>query len=288
MKAYKGKSKYIKYKFMIKMLFLMTLTLIPSSAFAQGESCQFLGNDLAEWIILKNVLEGIVNDPLGNGGLKNNMWLTTVNTAGEVCAVVFSGSGRFDQWLASRVISAQKAYTANSLSLSAGARPGGTNIALSTANLYSAVQPGGTLFGLQLSNPVNAADAYARDQQGTTESFGTFGDPLKGKIIGGINVFGGGLALYTSAGQRLGALGVSGDTSCTDHIVAWKVRHALNLDNVPGGVSPTNDDNIVHDITLTAQGHPVSPSGFGHPTCDPTATSIANNLPTTHPIGPNP
>jgi uncharacterized protein GlcG (DUF336 family) len=25
----------------------------------------------------------------------------------------------------------------------------------------------------------------------------------------------------------VGALGVSGDTSCTDHIVAWKLRKAL-------------------------------------------------------------
>jgi hypothetical protein len=37
--------------------------------------------------------------------------------------------------------------------------------------------------------------------------------------------------------------------------VAWKVRHALNLDNVPAGVSPTKDDNIVHDITEGAKGH---------------------------------
>jgi len=39
-----------------------------------------------------------------------------------------------------RVISAQKANTANAFSL--------PQLALSTANLYSAVQPGGSLFGL--------------------------------------------------------------------------------------------------------------------------------------------
>jgi hypothetical protein len=51
----------------------------------------------------------------------------------------------------SRVISAQKANTANAFSL-----PG---LALSTANLYSAVQPGGSLRA-QESNPVDTQVAY--------------------------------------------------------------------------------------------------------------------------------
>jgi hypothetical protein len=33
-------------------------------------------------------------------------------------------------------------------------------LALSTANLYSAVQPGGSLFGLQESNPVDVSAGY--------------------------------------------------------------------------------------------------------------------------------
>jgi hypothetical protein len=73
--------------------------------------------------------------------------------------VAFSGNQFTDQWLGSRVISAQKANTANDFSLSNGATlstglfPSG--LALSTANLYSAVQPGGSLYGLQHSNPVD-------------------------------------------------------------------------------------------------------------------------------------
>ena len=101
--------------------------------------------------------------------------------------------------------------------------------ALSTANIYSAVQPGGSLFGLQESNPVNVAVAYAGD----AGLYGTAEDPMVLGKIGGVNVFGGGLALYNAAGALVGAIGVSGDTSCTDHIVAWKTRHALNFDNVP-------------------------------------------------------
>ena len=73
----------------------------------------------------------------------------------------------------------------------------------------------------------------------------------------------------------LGAVGVSGDTSCTDHIVAWKVRDALGLDNVPGGVSLTGDDNIVFDQT----------SGWAHPECGLGEVEISDALPTDYPIG---
>jgi len=96
----------------------------------------------------------------GNGGLGNDMWGTIVDRDGIVCAVAFSGGSRGDQWPGSRVISAQKANTANAFSLPPGAG-GIPGLALSTANLYSAVQPGGSLFGLQESNPVNFTDAYA-------------------------------------------------------------------------------------------------------------------------------
>src|SRR5689334_16517815 len=92
-------------------------------------------------------------------GLNMNMWATIVDRDGIVCAVAFTGINRGSQWPGSRVISAQKANTANSFSLDASSNSGGSGqpsgLALSTANLYSAVQPGGSLFGLQLSNPVN-------------------------------------------------------------------------------------------------------------------------------------
>jgi hypothetical protein len=40
------------------------------------------------------------------------MWGTVVNRDGIVCAVAFTGGSRGDQWPGSRVISAQKANTA--------------------------------------------------------------------------------------------------------------------------------------------------------------------------------
>src|SRR6185436_4192880 len=105
----------------------------------------------------------------------------------------------------------------------------------------------GSLFGLQESNPVDTAVAYAGDP----DTYGTAADPLVTKKIGGVNVFGGGLALYNDAGLLVGAIGVSGDSSCADHVIAWKVRDALGLDHVPSGVSGdgARPDNIVYDIS---------------------------------------
>ena len=195
---------------------------------------------------LKKALAAAVgNPPNGNGGFNLHMWATIVNRDGVVYAVAFSGNDRGDQWPGSRVISAQKANTANAFSL-----PG---LALSTANLWAAVQPGGSLFGLQHSNPVDTSVAYG----GNPEHYGQENDPMTGKRIGGVNVFGGGLALYNSEGKLVGAVGVSGDTSCADHNIAWRTRKNLGLDHVPGGVSgdAARPDNIVFDVT----------NGFGHP-----------------------
>ena len=163
----------------------------------------------------------------GNGGYGLPMWLAAVDETGKLCGIINSGgSGAAignKSWLGSRVIAIQKASTANAFSLDA--------FSISTANLYGLTQPGGSLYGLQASNPVDASIAYL----GAPETYGTGSDPLIGKRVGGINVFGGGLALYNALGIKIGAIGVSGDTSCTDHAVAWKMRHLMGLDNVPGG-----------------------------------------------------
>ena len=199
-------------------------------------------------------------------GLNNHMWATVVDRDGVVCAVAFSGTNRASQWPGSRVISAQKASTANAFSLDPSSSSAGSGqadgLALSTANLYSAVQPGGSLFGLQLSNPVDTGAAY----RGPYASYGTPKDPLTGSRVGGVNVFGGGLGLYAAARRTVGGLGVSGDTSCADHNIAWRIRNYLSLDHLMGvgGVSgdKARPDNIVFDI---ANGN--SKGGFGHPQC---------------------
>jgi len=255
-----------------------TLTLISpiaiGSVFAANEAsnegnsseCRGLPGHSA----LKQALSAARVKP--NGGFNLDMWGTVVNRDGLVCAVAFTGSDRGAQWPGSRVISAQKANTANAFSL--------TGLALSTANLFSAVSPGGSLYGLQHSNPVNTQVAYA----GPASRFGAPNDPMVGGRIGGVNVFGGGLALYNSAGVLVGALGVSGDSSCADHNIAWRTRNNLALDYVPGGVSgdAARPDNIVYDIKAQdGQQEGVSESGWGHPACSATATGIAASLPPT-------
>ena len=234
-------------------------------AFAEDtEQCPGLPSQGA----LKNALTLARNQ--ANGGFNLDMWATVVNRDGLVCAVAFTGSDRGQQWPGSRVISAQKANTANAFSL-----PG---LALSTANLYSAVQPGGSLYGLQHSNPVDTEVAYL----GPATNFGTGNDPMVAHRIGGVNVFGGGLALYNGAHVLVGAIGVSGDSSCADHNIAWRTRHGLGLDHVRAGVSgdSTRPDNIVYDITpQPGQQEGVSASGWGHPQCSSVATALAASLP---------
>ena len=208
----------------------LVLIAMPRTSEAAEDTAACAG--LPPWGQLKGALTAARNQ--ANGGFNLDMWATVVNRDGVVCAVAFTGTGRAAQWPGSRVISAQKAYTANAFSL-----PG---LALATANLYTAVQPGGSLFGLQHSNPVDTADAY----RGPGTAFGSNADPMVGHRVGGVNVFGGGLALYNSSGVLVGAIGVSGDSSCADHAIAWRTRSQLLLDYVPAGVGPGGKDQIAY------------------------------------------
>ncbi len=205
-------------------------------------------------------------------GLNNQMWATIVDRDGIVCAVAFSGVNRGAQWPGSRVISAQKANTANAFSLDASSSSNGSGqpngLSLSTANLYSAVQPGGSLYGLQHSNPVDTEVAY--DQP--SSAYGTDNDPMVGPQNWRRECLWRRLALYGPGHVIIGGVGVSGDTSCADHDIAWRVRNNLKLDHLlgVGGVSgdPQRPDNIIYDITPNPNGGTgISAGGFGHPTC---------------------
>jgi len=215
-----------------------------SLAFAQNpQDC----SKVPDYNKLKAALTSAVKEGKGaNGGLGNQEWGTVVNRDGVVCAVVFTGPNRGAEWPGSRLVSAEKANTANAFSTD--------NFALSSGNIFSAAQPG---------QP---------------------DDPLVGKPIGGVIVFGGGLPLYDKNGKIVGALGVSGDTSCADHVIAWKARHTLALDVVPMGVAPGPSDNLIFDIQ-----NGVSSSGFGHPACKGGNPSedIIKKLSETHPAGPH-
>ncbi len=295
---------------MLKRAFILAASAVALSTAAQGTplpaSCPAGVTNSS----LQTALQSAISQAHAQLGLGLNMWATVVGTDGAVCAVAnSSGDAIQGQWLASRAISAQKAFTAVSLSLGTTADSGSGSanatgkLALSSANLYSAVQPEGSLFGLQESNPVFAAGAYGDTVTVTSgaeanytgpysapsSTYGTTTDPMVGQIIGGINVFGGGLALYannSSVETKVGGVGVSGDTSCQDHLIAWNLRHNLGLDHLGNinGVSgdPTHPDNIVFDIYVNSQGLYKSKSGWGHPSCgfsNSAATAVAASLP---------
>jgi uncharacterized protein GlcG (DUF336 family) len=249
------------------------LLFFPALALAQKPSAATNPYDCStvpDHANLKAALTAAVKEGQdGNGGLGNQEWGTVVNRDGIVCAVVFTGPSRAAEWPGSRVISAMKANTANALSTN--------NFALSTGNLYAGAQPGGSLYGL--NSPPNPSAAFA----GNPQDFGQQNDPLVGKAIGGVIVFGGGLPLYSKKGVLVGGLGVSGDTACADHVVAWKTRHGLGLDAVPMGVAPGPSDNLIFDIQ-----NGVSSSGFGHPECKGGKPSkeIIEKLNEKMPVGP--
>jgi hypothetical protein len=144
-----------------------------------------------------------------------------------------------------------------------------TETAMSTANLYTQAQPGGHLFGGNTSNPASPNLLYSGDPT----TFGTKTDPLVGKVLGGVIVFGGGLALYDDSGV-VGGLGASGDTPCADHNIAWRIRHALSLDKVRAGPEKQKNDAIIYDIDQNGK----SSSGFGHPICGGTEPDIAQQI----------
>lgn len=241
----------VKRHFVAAVFFVLGL-----SSFSQANNCA----KLPKYEVFKQALIKARN--ANNGGFNFDMWGTLVDRSGIICAVAFTGKNTGDQWLGSRVISAQKANTASSFNL--------PNFALSTANLYSIVQPGGFAFGIQESNPVNTEVAYA----GKFESYGTKKDPMVGKRLGGLNVFGGGLGLYNDKGELVGGIGVSGDSSCADHLLAWRLRNELSLDYVPAGPSANKDDQIIFDFKDGK-----SQGGFGQPACGGKEIELLPTLP---------
>jgi hypothetical protein len=268
----------------------LALTAASGQAASQRAACDALPSH-AE--LTEALGAAVVED---NGGLATSMWATIVNRDGVVCAETFSDGDFAAQSPGSRPAPAQEAATAHAFGLPPGV--GGIDaVALSTTDLWTAAQPGrsafvhgngrdpfpgGSLFGLQLSNPV---DPEVADQSPACRP-GQSSDPKLSQSPGSANLFGAGLALFDRGGALVGAVGVSGNTFCTDHNVAWRIRDFLGLDFVPEGVDTPADDTIL-DIADTANGNAVSPGGFGHPGSDGGAVD-ANVAVVTCPPGDGP
>jgi uncharacterized protein GlcG (DUF336 family) len=221
---------------------VVLLFLCPLGAQAEdgsaGERCAIPAATVS---LLQSQLSLVTHYADANGGIfgrllpgPNRSWSAIVDRRGVLCSVINSGN---DPFPASRGIAIAKASTANGFSNS--------GLALSTAMLYASAQPGGWGYGLNSTNPFNP-------------DFDAPGSGI-GRVPGGTVTFGGGVALYSN-GQVIGGLGVSGDTACADHAVAFRMRHLAGLDGTPGGAG---SDNIQYASGPT-------PKGFEHPHCLPT------------------
>jgi len=227
------------------------VTAGATGAFAQNNQGDQPACSLSPSVV-SNVLgklASVVQPPNNNGGLftPNRMWAAVVDRQGVLCGVTRSDP---DAWPGSRDIAIAKAFTANAFS--------SHTLALSTANLYGPTQPGGSLYGLNNSNPFNPA-------------FNAQGTGI-GSAVGGMVTFGGGVALYSN-GQVIGGLGVSGDTSCADHAVAYRMRAQAALNGTP------TSDNISYYTGLGAGGlitspDQVDPSQFKQPHCLGSTTDV--------------
>jgi uncharacterized protein GlcG (DUF336 family) len=209
---------------------------VPVEAQARrAANCQGLPGDQA----LKGFLTAAPAAGGDAGGLFHGtrMWGAIVNRDGEICSYATSTADPAQVWPGSQAIAKSKAYTANAFSLD--------DLALSTARLYTFTQPGHSLWSLGQSNLFDASKLIRPGGSGDQH-----------QIVGGLIFFGGGVPLYNAAGQIVGGLGISGDTSCTDHEIAKRVRELAAL-TPPGG-------SAVDDITYSV---PDGASVFTHPKC---------------------
>ena len=217
---------------------LVTLAVTGAAAHAD-QSCA-----IPRWMVanLQNQLSSVVTD--GNGGIftPNMMWSAVVDRSGVLCSVTKIG----DAWPGSRAIAIAKAETANDFS--------NVKLALSTAMLYGPTQPGGSLYGLNNSNTFNPEDNAISTDNGPGTGVG--------RNPGGIITFGGGVALYLN-GQVIGGLGVSGDTSCADHSISYRMRKQAGLGNTPGGAGADNIQYYPLGTTITT----LDPTLFAQPHC---------------------
>ena len=214
--------------------FVVVLAALAIPVFADGDC-----SGLPTAATLKTLLQAAPGTGGDAGGLfhGSRMWAAVVNRDGFICAAATGTSDPTQVWPGSQAIAKSKAYTANAFSLD--------SLALSTAMLFTFTQPGHSLWSLGQSNPFDPKFLAPTSGQSGNSGIG-----------GGMIFFGGGVPLYNAAGKIIGGLGVSGDTSCTDHEIAKRVRGAASL-NPPGGA-------LVDDISYSSVD---GASVFTHPLC---------------------
>ena len=223
---------------------LVLLGVLATSLLRAGSAVASAAPSKCQALPDEDELKGFLADAPAAGGVAGGlfngtkMWAAVVNRDGEICAYTTSTADPSQVWPGSQAIAKSKAYTANAFSLD--------TLALSTARLYTFTQPGHSLWSLGQSNLFEPKFlAPPTGQAGGLQ-----------QIAGGLIFFGGGVPLYNAAGKIIGGLGISGDTSCTDHEIAKRVRNLAGL-NPTGGA-------LADDITYSSAD---GASVFTHPLC---------------------
>jgi uncharacterized protein GlcG (DUF336 family) len=226
-------------RFTTAVMTFAALTAASNAVWAQGHDGPSNCSGLPSAVDLKTFLVAAPSTGGDAGGLFHGtrMWVAVVNRDGKLCAVANSQTDPSQVWPGSQSIAKAKAYTANAFSLD--------SLALSTARLYTFTQPGHSLWSLGQANPFDPQALAPIGGQGGGDN----------QIAGGMIFFGGGVPIYKN-GKIIGGLGISGDTSCTDHEIAKRVRSLAGL-NPPGGA-------LVDDITYSSAD---GASAFTHPLC---------------------
>src|SRR3989449_3380733 len=210
------------------------------AAWSQNEGNQANCSGLPTGGQLKQFLATAPNDGGDAGGLFHGtlMWAAVVNRSGQLCAFATSTGDPAKVWPGSQAIAKAKAFTANAFS--------NDPLALSTARLYTFIQPGHSLVWAEQLESLQPRFLGAAERPGRRD---------RGSRRGHHHVWRR-RAAYSSRGHIVGGLGLSGDTACTDHESAKRVRDEAGL-NPPGG-------STVDDIQYSAV-DPASP--FIHPLC---------------------
>ena len=199
-----------------------------------GADCEGLPNTEALARLLRQAPDSGEAGGLFHG---RSMWGAVVSRAGNLCAFARSTDSLGGIWPGSQQIAKAKAFTANAFSTD--------TLAFSTARMYTLAQPGHSLYGIFQPHTFDPECMGAP----SSTSAGS------GRRCGGAIAFGGGVALYRN-GRIVGGLGVSGDTPCTDHEIAKRVRHLAGLDPAKG--------MLADDITYSSAD---GASVFTHPLC---------------------
>lgn len=195
---------------------------------------------------LKSYLKAAPTSGVGSvGGLFKGAreYGAVINRAGELCAEATSTDDTTQVWPASQAIGRSKAFTANAFSVD--------GMPYSTARLYTLTQPGQSLWG------VGQVD-YTGIPFLPPSTATPIGTP-RAKVAPTMVFVGGGLPLY-SGGKVIGALGVSGDTSCADHEIAKRIRTLAGL-NPPDG-EKADDISYSSSDGMTPYTHPVCVDTF--------------------------